>query len=266
MNDWNLLKRGIYCYSLFKKRLFCLFVFITLSLSLYSVTLDGMVPTQKEGQFSLFQKEDDSNDYSRVLEVLVENYNRLTALLNPDFCEKVDIYIYPDQKSLWIDVFDTAEMTIKVRGFADPKNRRIYLTSPYEDCYRPGEAYTVPVHELVHILYPHSWVFIREGLAEYLSGRTISFSPDDLPEAYHEFGFYQGEVQTRKAYNFSGWLMRYIVEEIGQGDFNLFLEYAANPEDYSILGFADSSELFKQWRVYMLTQYQILEYSSILES
>lgn len=204
-------------------------------------------------RFVLHAEPDDTRDYSTLLQTLETRYPVIRDHLNPGFHDIVTVYVYKTQKSLWLNFFKTADMKIKVRAFADHVNKRIHITSIHEDCYPDDVRYKVPVHELTHIIYPHGLVWIREGIANFEAGMFEGFDAADIPARIDDLRFYADQEGSRQAYNFSGWLVRYIVEELSHGAYDKFKAFAADIMNYRILGFEDERDFMKNWRVYMLS-------------
>jgi len=193
----------------------------------------------------------DERDYSRLAAVMDSAYVRIRDRLRPGFDGPVDVFVYPTQPDLWQAALGTRQPSHPIRGFCDVDRGRILLTSLYEDCYPPEHRYRVPVHELTHIIYSHGFIWIREGIAHYESGMLGPFDAGDLPTCEADLVFYRDVDQTRRSYNFSAWIVKYIVEELGRGEYDVFLDFAARDGDYRALGHESESAFFDAWNEYM---------------
>jgi len=210
------------------------------------------LPLRLDGEHvAIHAAETDTRDYTRLAAVMDSAYVRIRDRLQPGFDDRVDVLIYPSQPELWLAALGTSQPSHPIRGLCDVDGRRILLTSIYEDCYPDRHRYRVPVHELTHIIYSHGFIWIREGIAHYESGMLEPFEVEHLPERESDLSFYRDVEETRRSYSLAAWIVKYIVEEIGRGEYDAFLEFAARDADYGVLGFESEDAFFKAWNGYM---------------
>ncbi len=116
----------------------------------------------------------------------------------------------------------------------------------------PDFVRTVPRHELIHFYLPFYVTWIGEGSAWYWAGQLRPLDTLPLPSSPDEMIFWwETKRQTLHAYNCSGWLIRFIYEELLQSDMTAFLRFFASPSDYTLIGVESEEDLFLRWRKYM---------------
>ena len=227
-----------------------------LLLPAYSADTSGMELVSETDSFRFYAR--DGNDYSIFTNSLDEKSGEFEELFQKRLAEKVDFYIYPDRKIFFKDVLHCDEPFGTTTAMADHVSNRIYLTSPYDPEVKDlgKDMRKVAVHELVHLYFPSEYIFIREGTAEYFSGRLVAVQPEELPYGFHNIRFYvDGPDETRKAYNLSGWMMKFIIEECLDGglekELQRFKLYCAKPDDYTVIGFKSESDFFEDFRAFL---------------
>jgi hypothetical protein len=109
----------------------------------------------------------------------------------------------------------------------------------------------MPLHELTHVLLPSGMVWVREGIAHYEAGMLAPVDAGALPRTIDALPFYRSDAETSAAYNLSGWLVKFIVEELLHGDAPRFLRFARSPTDWAALGVANERALMDGWRAYL---------------
>ena len=223
---------------------------------LFSADITGMKLLSETDSFRFYAR--DESDYSVFNTLLDKKCREFERIFQVKLPEKVDFYIYPDRKIFFSDVLLCDETFGTTTAMADHVNYNIYLSSPYDDEVRKlgKDMKKVAVHELVHLYFPSGYIFIREGMAEYYSDRLEPAAPEDIPDGFFDIRFYvDGPEETRKAYNISGWMMKFIIEECLEGglenELNRFRQYCKNPDDYPVIGFENEQIFFKRFGEYL---------------
>jgi hypothetical protein len=194
---------------------------------------------------------EDGADYGAMIAGLEDQYRRLVAKYDLAFDKRVAVYIYRDQMSFVKKVFGWTTVEMNVAGLADPGQRRLFLTSIYDPCKPAEHMAKMPLHELTHVLLPSGMVWVREGIAHYEGGMLVPVDAGALPRTTDDLPFYRSDEETSAAYNFSGWLVKFIVEELLAGNAPRFVRFARSPTDWTAIGVADERELMARWREYM---------------
>ena len=224
---------------------------------LSAVSLAGAVDLNTQKKFHetedfVFYSED-SEDYSELVELVVQKNRSFQKIFNIEFNEKISIYIFKNQISFSQHVFNSDKPVMNATGLADHVRKRFFLTSFYDTCKTRERLLQTPVHELVHLYFPCSCIWIREGIACYYADMLFGMERRTLPGGFSEMIFYEkGAEETRKAYNASGWLVKYIIEELCGNDISYFRSFSKNPENYKLLGVHNENELFGLWNDYMI--------------
>ncbi len=242
--------------KILKTILFSLLLCLFLTAEIFAADTSGMELFAETGSFRFYAR--DADDYSDFYQLLDEKSREFELLFQKKLPVKVDFYIYPDRVSFFRDALHCDKPFGTTTALADHVGHRIHLTSPYdEEVIKIGkDMKKVAVHELVHLYFPSRYIFIREGMAEYYSDRLNPMLPEDIPKRLSDMAFYhKGDDETRKAYNASGWMMKFIIEECLngglQGDRRRFLKYTNNPEDYTILGYGSEAAFFEAFSGYI---------------
>ena len=170
--------------------------------------------------------------------------------------EEIKFIIYKDQPSFWGGAFG-GENNGMTTGFADQEARIVHITAPSDTSLRSeADMLKLPVHELVHIILPHGYIDIREGIACYLAGQITDFSPDDIPSNLSSIINYEnldvGLHRLRMQYNFAGYKTKFMIEECLDMDFVKYKSFMDNPDDYSIAGYKSETEFLADFRKYLV--------------
>jgi hypothetical protein len=217
--------------------------------ALFSVDLSTQRKIYETDDFAYYAE--DTNDYTELIE-LIETKNKEFEDIFRKKISKIQVYVFHDQISFSKHVFNSDIPVHNATGLADHVSMRFFITSFYDTCKSKERLLQTPIHELVHIYFPSSYIWIREGIACYYAGMLSEVSLDNLPSMLTELRFYiDGISETKKAYNHSGWIVKYIIEEICDSDISKFTEFARNPDDFTFLGFRDEQDFFKSWHTYM---------------
>jgi len=235
------------------KRIFFAAILLIVHSFLFSVDLSTQHKIFESEDFAYYAE--DANNYTELIE-LVEIQNKYFKLIfKKEISQKIDIYIFKNQISFSQHVFNSETPVQNATGLADHVSMRFYITSFYDTCKPRERLLQTPIHELVHLFFPSSHVWIREGIACYYSNMLTEISLEDIPDNFSEIHFYsQGVSETEKAYNSSGWIIKYIIEELLSNDIDLLREYERNPTNYSLLGYGNEIEFFDSWKIYMTQQ------------
>jgi hypothetical protein len=216
-----------------------------------AVDIGGMRLYALTEHFTVYAE--DGADYGGMVASLESQYRRLVEKYGLAFDKRVAVYIYKDQASFVKNVFGWTTLEMNVAGFADYAQRRIFMTSIYDPCKPAEHMRKMPLHELTHILLPSGMVWVREGIAHYEAGMLAVVAEDGLPRSLAEIPFYRSDAETSAAYNLSGWLVKFIVEELLAGDAPRFVRFARFPTDLAAIGVANEKALMDGWRAYMVT-------------
>ncbi len=214
-----------------------------------AVDIGGMRLSALTEHFTVYTE--DAAGYGDMVASMEDQYRRLVAKYDLDFGKRVAVYVYRDQLSFVKKVFGWTALEMNVAGFADYAGRRIFMTSIYDPCKSAEHMRKMPLHELTHVLLPSGMVWVREGIAHYEAGMIGPVDAGALPRAIDDLPFYRGDAETSVAYNLSGWLVKYIVEELLAGDAPRFVRFARSPTDLAAIGVANEKALMDGWHGYM---------------
>jgi hypothetical protein len=233
------------------KKTIVFILLIWFDLSAFSFDTSGFTKIYQDDNFTFFSE--DKKDYSLFIRYIDNENNRLVKIFNKKLKHNT-IYVYTDHKSVSRKVFNSDENS-PYCGFADIHNNIIYVTSPFDKYkYKTYQDYfNALVHELIHQYYSPKAIWLREGLAQYLSDLYLSYKIIKMPKSFQDFKFYTSTSQdTFQAYNMSGWLVRFIYEERCNRDMNKFILYANNSLDYKAINFLNEKEMFGEFNKYMV--------------
>ena len=227
------------------------FLFLTLfSTGLFPVNLSGLRKIHETGQFLYFAE--DNKDYSKLFRMMTASNRRFRRIFRRRIRRKIRIYIFQNQLTFSRAVFHSERPVQNATGFADHRRLRFYITSYHDTCKPVSRLLKTPVHELVHLYFPSRVLWIREGVACYYSGMLYPLQRG-LPRKISDMHFYvRGASATRRAYNCSSWLVRYIIEQRCHDDLNKFRRYAGDFRNFKIIGFLSEMDLFRAWRKYVV--------------
>lgn len=231
------------------KRVFLLVLICFAPSAIFSIDVSTQQKIYETAGFEYYAE--DSNDYSELID-LIEKKNKEFQNIFKKKVGKIQVYIFQDQISFSKHVFNSDVPVQNATGLADHVSMKFYITSFYDTCKPKTRLMQTPIHELVHIYFPSGYIWIREGIACYYAEMLYEVSLNELPFRLAELRFYiDGIEETKKAYNFSGWIIKYIIEEICHNDIYKFTEFAENPDDFTLLGFCDEDDFFDSWQTYM---------------
>ena len=234
------------------QRIFCVLTAFLVPCLLFSADLSTQRKIHESPGFIFYAE--DSRDYSELFDLLERKNADFRNLFGTSLSEKIKVYIFSTQLTFSRCVFNSEEPVMNVTGLADHVSLRFYITSFYDSCKPRERLLQTPVHELVHLYFPSQWVWIREGTACYLAEMLTPDSAEDLPSRISELHFYsRGEEENKRAYNYSGWIIKYIFEECLGGSMKRFRQFSRTPSDFSILGFDGEASFFEGWKSYMRT-------------
>jgi hypothetical protein len=231
------------------RKILWLLLSLSVGIPLWAVDTTGMTVAGESERFTLYAQDD--RDYGELLATLEDAYLRVASQLNPGFHKKVTAYIYRDQLSFVKAVFGWTMVEMNVTGLADHVRSILYLTSSYDSC-RPAEHMKrMPVHELTHLIYHSNVVWIREGVANYEAGIFRGFDVDDLPTCVSDLRFSGSDDQREAAYNYSAWMVRYIVERLLANDATKLPKYLSEHTSSNGRITPNEAAFFSAWRAYM---------------
>jgi hypothetical protein len=217
---------------------------------LYSVDLSTQRKIHETNHFAYYSE--DERDYVELVELIEAKNAEFARIFGTEIEGKISIYIFATQSSFAKHVFHSDIPVLDTTGFADHRSKAFYITSYYDTCKTKERLMQTPIHELVHIYFPHEYIWIREGIACYFADMLFEIPSADYPERFSDLRFYVDGVDgTRKAYYASAWLIKYVFEELCNCDMRLFRRFARYPDNYWIFGIDDEQEFFLRWRKYM---------------
>lgn len=232
---------------MYKKLIIFLFIILT-NLAFSNATTFKIIYRDK--QLNIYSE--DNKDYQELIKYIKNGRNRLDQIYKGKNIGKITYYIYSSRNSFNKQVFKGNEKYLAVNGFADYKNKKICLISIYNKTVDKEKILKTAIHEMVHIFYPSNFVFIREGIANYYSNMLYPIRKKNLPYRFHNIVFYtKGVKKTKIAYNLSGWVIKFIIEECINKDMKKLKQFEQTPENYDILGYKNDKEFFKGFRLYM---------------
>ena len=220
---------------------------------IFSVDLSSQKLIYENEDFQFYSE--DPKDYDQIIKTLSQKYVEFSDLFKKTLPGKIKVYIFSDQLSFSEKVFNSDVPVQNAAGLADYGQRRIFITSFYDTCKPRSVLLKMPVHELVHIFYKGQAIWIREGIAHYLSDMADPLDKENLSSRFDDFIFYaEGTAATKKAYDESAWMIKFILEELCHNDFAMLLEYLADYQNYKILGLQNENGLFEKWKEYIKLQ------------
>lgn len=230
-----------------------LFLFLLAgTLSLSALDFSGMEIFHQSPGFIYYAETRADEDYSELIETMELRDIEFRRKFNTRLIRPVEIFVFRSQPSFAEHVFGIVDPEFQVTGLANHVDYQIYITSYHDGCKTKKRLLTTAVHELVHIYLPHSYIYIREGVACYFSDMIYPVTEEDIPRSFTEIRFYtDGPEETTKAYNASSWMMKFIYEECLDRDMSLFRNYLTDPENYPALGFNDEEAFFDDWGEYL---------------
>ncbi len=199
----------------------------------------------------LFNFEDLEKD-ERIIKVVNEAYFKIVDSFDLDYQDKIVFTIFKDQASFWSNTFEGDNNGVTT-GYGSAEKSIVHITSPKDVSIKSEEEMLkVPVHEMVHVLLPHEYLDIREGIAYYLAGQLREYTTDDIPENLSTLITYEGDVETIKnSYNFAGYKTKFIIEECLHNDCVKYKVFMNRPDDYTILGYDNESEFIEVLKRYL---------------
>ena len=228
-------------------------LYTLVSFKLFGYNIDDMKKYCKIKNLQ-FYVEDDRN-YEKVVEMAAEWNNEYENIFDKHLGE-IDIYIYKDYQSFGEKVWSSSNPDYgQISGAAHPFENKVYLVSYYE-----SESIDTIKHELVHLYvkpnyYRSKTYWIFEGTAEYFSNRITIKYFHYLPEKYEEIYIRTNNSADRKRnYQISGWIVKYIFENLCSGNFDLFSTMLDEFEAGENFGYNSEVEFMSAWKNYMINR------------
>lgn len=198
----------------------------------------------------------DNKDYQMVIDTLLCSVKKIKETFNISLKHKTEVYIYRNQKEFWKNTFPRKKNNGASTGFANLDNFKLSLTSPYDTSVKSfDKMIKVPAHEVIHFLLPHGIIPVREGIAVYFANQITPVDKKDIPKKESDLIFYsKDKLKTAKAYNISGWQIKFIFEECLKKSPKKFLEYLEvikRGSGYKFLGFKNEKEFFISFGSYL---------------
>ena len=201
---------------------------------------------------------EDAHAIGQILELLENNYNRITSFLQVELPEKSVLCVYPS-----IDKFHAAIGRAGapdwVAGCFDEDSKIISIVSPNN----PGTAHdydsvlTIAVHELVHLaaalVNNNAPSYLAEGLATFLAGQEDNVK-EHIQEGIANDNFptiVQLKNMTDGIYQYGYAFVKYIVSEYTVDDMLKLYKTADISRTFAI----DENEFHKNWKAYLIRAY-----------
>ncbi len=212
---------------------------------------DTEIPQEIKDHFVINYIETDEDKEMEV--ALYRAYERYVELFELTHEGIITINIYKDQPTFWQNTFN-GDNNHATTGFANVSECKIHLTSPKDTSIKSRERMLkVPAHELVHILLPHDYIEIREGVAVYLADQIRDYNIKDIPAILEGIITYRGTVdEIGNSYNMAGLKTKYIIEECLESDHLKYLEYMEDYNNYALLGFDRKEDFLEELRQYLI--------------
>lgn len=232
-----------------RKMLISLFYIFIFTIRILSKDISGLSQIYSSEDFVFFAE--DNNDYSELIDDIEMADKRFQKLFDIKLNGRVEVFIFKNRTTFSKSVFNIDTPYLNISAFSDYKEKKFYVTSFYSDPENLERYKKIPVHELVHLYLPNDILWLREGVACYYSNMLYDVKLDNIPCNIEDFGFYTDSENTIEAYNLSSWLVKYVIEELCDNDFNLFIKYFNDPVDYSIIGVKNEMQLMQQFKEYL---------------
>ena len=231
-----------------RKNFFALIILFFCSL-LFSVDTSGMSEIYKDKGIIVFAE--DSMDYSAFISNTKKSIKELEKIFKKNLKGTVSIYIYANHKSSSQKIFGSEENTIQT-AMADPVNLKIYLTSPYDTYKTKDYYYTVPIHELVHLFYSPSDLWLREGIAVYLSGQLDTKISTVLIDKYIDlYPEKMSNSNFEEYYQNFGWVTKYLLEDKLGNSIQKFIVFCRANKKEEIIGYKNMDKFIDDWNLWI---------------
>lgn len=194
----------------------------------------------------------DVEEDKRIIDIVNIAYIRIEDEFDIEYTKEIKFTIYKDQETFWANTFGDNNNGATT-GYGNVDESYVNLTSPSDTSIKSKEEMLkVPVHEMVHVLLPHGYLDIREGIAYYLADQLRVYSMEDIPGNLSTMITYQGTIdEIRMSYNLAGYKTKYIIEECLENNCVEYKYFMDNPDDFTILGYNSEQEFIEDLRMYL---------------
>ncbi|MBN2050809.1 MAG: hypothetical protein JW760_10220 [Spirochaetales bacterium] len=227
------------------KRAFLLLVTVCFTVNIYAVDTSNMREIYNN---EILVYAEDCMDYTDFIAAILTSLGELETIFQKKIRSIVSIYIYSSHTSSSLKIFGSETDVIQT-AMADPVNLKIYLTSPYDTFKSKEYYYSVPIHELVHLFYSPADLWLREGIAVYLSGQLNN---DISLEQINGYSYFYPIKMTNadflQYYNNFGWLVKYLMEEKLGNSIVRFREFCNSKSKAALLGYRTMDEFIIDWK------------------
>jgi hypothetical protein len=194
---------------------------------------------------------EDDNDYSIFIKSIIDSIGKLEIQFQMKLKKKPTFYIYTDHDSSSWKIFESKKSVIQT-AMAGPINCIVYLTSPYDNFKNKEYYYSVPVHELVHLFYSPSDLWLREGLAVYLSEQLTEKQSVESIKTYKDL--YPDKIARNSFlsyYNNCGWAVKYLIEEKFNNSIDQFRAFCKSKNRNQMIGYDNMDQFITEWKKWM---------------
>jgi hypothetical protein len=239
------------------------FLFIASLVLLSGLSCKGNVSLPAQNQNSIFiyhYSVKETNVINDIKNTLDKNYQRICDDLEYQYNYKIQVYIYPDQKT-----YDDNLSDKDIAGSpACSGGRRMQFVSPNSLIKIPGIPYNerlqMPVHEFVHLMVDeinnNLPIWIDEGLAAKEGSSDIYeyFCRLSFPELsliklqYLEEKYFS--IPGADIYSYTA--VRFIIQKFGLKKFNIFLR---NPGNFEKIFSMTKDQFSKEWNLFITKNY-----------
>ena len=216
--------------------------------------------TAESDNFIINHYEDDTPIINQILNLLEDNYTRITSLLQAKPSTKSTLNVYPNLNALH-KAIGRKDAPDWLAGNYDMNSGTIHIVSPSN----PGPEHTfdsvmaIAVHEFVHLVAAQinnkAPDYIAEGLATYLAGQG-DYASEVIQEDIQTGEFptmAQLRDMTVDSYTYGYAFMEYVMQKYG---IDCVLDLYRTADINKSLNIRDD-EFHKNWKAYLTEAYSI---------
>lgn len=219
--------------------------------------------TRTSPHFIIHYQSPDRQVVVELLDLLEDQYDRLTQVFETELTQPVNVYLHPDRSSLskHSGIEDSSEWLVGVAI----NDTHIHLISPLNPPHNHTRESVKKglIHELVHICVASKNVtrlplWLNEGLAVYYAGQTefrrevpgVLYSRLTAP-ALEEFED-PDLFEQKRGYALSYTIVEFIIDKYGRDALSAFVQ---NYPDYAFFGTMSKMQMQLEWQEYLSDNY-----------
>jgi hypothetical protein len=229
---------------LVKKYLTALWALLFIVSSLSAIDESSFTVIYSSERIAVYSE--DSKDFQDVIEKIEQKFIELETMFNKHIDEVIKFYFFKDQESYFMEIFKTKDPIVRPAANSNFHEREIYIAShiPGYYTYTMKDVRQIAIHELVHQFFRPNQMWVSEGFAEYFSDDMLPPQLESYPDSIYHLQFWGGgREKTRIAYTLSAWFVKYLIEEVCDGDYAQFFQFSMTHNQWSLVGL-DSEEDF----------------------